>query len=160
MSKRYGLARPDEISGLSGREVLQAIVEGRLPQAPISQSNSFWIAEVGEGRAVFEGQTCAELCNPSGSVHGGWALLLIDSATACAAHSLLGPGLGTTSIETKANFTKPILVNTGLVRCEGRVIAPGRQIIVAEAQIKDSRGRTLAHGTSTIMVTGPRESLS
>jgi acyl-coenzyme A thioesterase PaaI-like protein len=38
------------------------------------------------------------------------------------------------------------------VRAEGRVIAQGKQIISAQAQILSPEGRVLAHGTSTIMI--------
>jgi uncharacterized protein (TIGR00369 family) len=85
-------------------------------------------------------------------VHGGWALTLIDSATGCAAHSTLPAGFGIATIETKANFTRPINKNTGRVRAEAHVVGRGRQIISAEARVTDSTGRVLAHGTSTVMV--------
>jgi acyl-coenzyme A thioesterase PaaI-like protein len=38
------------------------------------------------------------------------------------------------------------------VRCEGRVINQGRQIISAEAVVKGQDGRVLAHGTSPLLV--------
>ena len=42
---------------MSGLELLQAIVSGRLPRAPISALMGFDIEEVEEGRAVFAGTT-------------------------------------------------------------------------------------------------------
>lgn len=150
----YGLAGREDWARLSGRELLQAIVDGRLPQAPISQAMSFWIVEVGEGFAAFEGEPGAHLLNPAGGVHGGWALTLIDSATGCAGHSLLPAGVGYTTIETKGNFSRPIAKDTGRVRCEGRVISPGRQIITAEARVFGPDKRVLASGTSTLLVLG------
>lgn len=151
---RFGVATPDEIKGLSGKELLQAIIDGRLPQAPISQTLSFWIVEVGDGFAAFEGEPGAHLANPMGGVHGGWALTIIDSVAACAAHSLLPAGVGYTTIETKANFSRPISMDAGRVRAEARVAAQGRQIISAEAWVKARDGRLLAHGTSTVLVVG------
>jgi uncharacterized protein (TIGR00369 family) len=150
----YGLARPDEIAGKSGKEVLQAIIDGRLPQPPISKTLSFRIVEVGDGFAAFEGEPGAHLLNPLGTVHGGWALTLIDSAAACAGHSLLPAGVGYATVETKANFSRPITKDAGHLRCEGRAVSQGRQIISAEARVLDGEGRVLAHGTSTILVMG------
>jgi len=152
----YGVAGPEQWAKLSGRELLQAIVDGRLPQAPISEALGFWIVEVGEGFAAFEGQTGPNLRNPAGGVHGGWALTLIDSVTGCAGHSLLPAGVGYTTIETKGNFVRPIGKDTGRVRAEGRVISPGRQVITAEARITGPDGKVLAHGTSTLLVLGAR----
>lgn len=148
----YGLADPKEAASMSGKELLQAIIDGRLPQAPISKTLSFRIVEVGDGFAAFEGEPNADLLNPMGGVHGGWALTLIDSVAACAGHSLLPAGTGYTTIETKANFSRPITRDTGRVRAEARVVSQGRQIISSEARVMAADGRVLAHGTSTIML--------
>jgi uncharacterized protein (TIGR00369 family) len=148
----YGLATQEQIAGRSGREILQAIVDGELPQPWICETLSFRITEVGEGFAVFEGDTGPHLLNPMGSVHGGWALTLIDSVTGCAGLSLLPPGELFTSIETKANFSRPIFKDTGHVRAEGKVVSRGRQIISTEGRLLSIDGKVLAHGTSTLMV--------
>jgi uncharacterized protein (TIGR00369 family) len=150
----YGVANPKEVAGMTGKEFLQALSDGRLPAPPIMQPLTMWLIEVGDGTAVFEGESGPHLLNPQGTVHGGWALTLIDSATTCAALSLLPAGAGVTTIETKGNFSRPITKDTGRVRAEGRVVARGRRIISAEARVVDSGGRILAHGTATIMVLG------
>jgi uncharacterized protein (TIGR00369 family) len=153
---RYGVPAQDAIAGKTGREILQAIVDGVLPQAPISQTMSFWISEVGEGFAVFEGDPSRALLNPMGTVHGGWALTLIDSACACAAHSLLPAGSTYITVETKGNFARPITADAGRVRAEARVVAQGRKIISAEAKVSNPDGKVVAHGTSTLLVlSGP-----
>ena len=151
---RYGLPTAAEVAGKTGKEILQAIIDGELPQALVSQTLTFWLVEVGDGTAAFEGETGPHLLNPMGTVHGGWALTLIDSVAGCAGHSLLPAGTGYTTVETKANFTRPITRDTGHVRAEARAVGRGRQIISAEARITDASGRVLAHGTSTIMVLG------
>jgi uncharacterized protein (TIGR00369 family) len=150
----YGIAKPDDVAGMTGRQMLQAVIDRKLPAPPIAQTLSFWLAEVGDGTCVFEGDTGPHLLNPLGSVHGGWALTLIDSAAGCAAHTLLPADVGYATVETKANFTRPIKHDTGRVRAEGRVVSRGRQIITAEARILDAAGRILSHGTSTLMVFG------
>jgi uncharacterized protein (TIGR00369 family) len=147
-----GLPDPQQAAGMTGREFLQAIIDGRFPQPPIARTLSFRLAEVGEGFAAFEGEPGPQLCNPMGVVHGGWALTLLDSATGCAAHSLLPAGVSSTSIETKVNFSRAIRPDTGRVRAEGRVISQGRQIISTEGKLFGPDGRVLAHGTSTIFV--------
>jgi uncharacterized protein (TIGR00369 family) len=149
---QHGVANSPEAAGMSGKQALQAVIDGRLPPPPIGKVLSFRLVEVGDGFAAFEGEADAHLLNPLGTVHGGWAMALIDSATGCACHSLLPPGTGYTTIETKVNFSRPILPDTGRVRCEGRVISKGRRIISAQAQLLSADGKVLAHGTSTIMI--------
>jgi uncharacterized protein (TIGR00369 family) len=148
----YGVADPAKVRKMSGREHLQAMLDGRLPTPPIMKTLSFSLTEIGEGFAAFEGDTGPHLLNPLGIVHGGWALTLIDSATGCAAHTLVPAGGSYATIETKANFSRPITEDTGRVRAEGRAVGRGRRIISCEARVVDAKGRLLAHGTSTLMV--------
>ncbi len=152
----YDVLPRETIGAMTGRQVLEAIVDGRLPQAPISQVLNFWLTEVGDGFAVFEGEPAAQLLNPVGVVHGGWALTLLDSAGACAAHSLLPVGVGYTTLETKGNFSRPITPQTGRVRAEARVVSPGRQIISAEVRLLGPDRKILAHGTTTILALAGR----
>jgi len=149
---RYGIVPAAQAAKLSGRELLQGMLDGRFPAPPIMQTLTLRLIEVGEGTAVFEGEPGAHLLNPMGIVHGGWTMTLIDSATGCAAHTLLPAGAGYTTVETKVNFSRAIRADTGRVRCEGRVVNQGRQIISAEAVVKGEDGRVLAHGTSTLLV--------
>ncbi|HRD75599.1 MAG TPA: PaaI family thioesterase [Hyphomicrobiaceae bacterium] len=152
----FGNAPAEEIARLTGRGLLEAIISGRLPQPPICETLGFALVEVGEGTAAFEGEPSARLLNPLGAVHGGWLLTLVDSAGGCAAHSTIPPGVGFGTIETKANFSRPIRPDSGLVRAEGRVVGRGRQIISTDVRVTDAAGRLLGHGTSTLMVLAPR----
>ena len=65
------------------------------------------------GRAVFEMEPGPQHYNPIGSVHGGIALTLLDSAMGCAVHTLLEAGVGYTTLEVKTNFVRPITADTG-----------------------------------------------
>ena len=153
---RFGVATREEIAGLTGLEMLRAIIAGDRPAPPIAATMGFRLIEVGPGEAVFEGLPGPHLLNPLGGVHGGVALTLIDSAAGCAVHTELGPGIGYTTVETKVNFTRPIAADGGAVRCEGRVVTRGRQIATAEARLLSGEGKILAHGTSTLIILPPR----
>jgi uncharacterized protein (TIGR00369 family) len=148
----YGLADPKAAAALTGREFLQAIIRGDLPAPPMAKTLNFSLVEVGDGTAVFEGEPGEAFLNPMGSVHGGWALTLVDSATGCAGMTLLPPGATYTTIETKVNFSRPIAKDAGRVRTEAWVVSRGRRILSTEARVTDATGRVLAHGTSTLMV--------
>ena len=121
----------------------------------ISKSLNFWIGEVEKGRVVFAGEPGDESLNPMGAVHGGWALTMIDSACGCCAMSVLPPGVGYTTLETKGNMTRAIKPNSGIYRCEAKLLANGRQIITSDAKITGPDGKLYAHGTSTLMVLRP-----
>jgi uncharacterized protein (TIGR00369 family) len=148
----YGVAKPEAISELTGKEILQAIIEGRLPHPPISQTLTFWLVEIGDGCAAFEGEPGDHLLNPMGTAHGGWAMTLIDSAAGCAGYSLMPAGAGFRTVETKVHLSRPITSDAGRVRAEAHVVSQTRQIISTEARVTSRDGRILAHGTSTLMV--------
>ena len=150
-----GLPR-EKIASMTGLAVLRAIAAGELPGPGMGKTMGFRLVEVDEGRAVFEGTPGPQLLNPLGSVHGGYALTLIDSACGCAVHSELDAGVGYTTVETKVNFTRAIDPAGGPVRCEGRVLSRGRTIATADAFLRDESGRLLAHGTSTLIILTPR----
>jgi uncharacterized protein (TIGR00369 family) len=156
VNEQYGVCTPEQMAELSGLQLLQAMIDGRVPGPAISQTLGFRLVEVEAGRAVFEGDTGPHLLNPLGSVHGGFALTLIDSAAGCAVHTLLAAGTGYTTVETKANFTRAISADAGTIRCEGRVLHHGRQIATAEATLTGADGKLLAHGTSTLIILPPR----
>ena len=151
----YGVCKPEDVAEMSGREMLEAMLAGRLPAPPIGKTLGFRLVEIDEGVAIFEADPGPHLLNPLGSVHGGWAMTLIDSATGCALHTLLHAGVGYTTVETKVNMTRPIRPTDGTVRCKGRVVTRGRQIATAEAQLLSEDGKVLAHGTSTLMIRHP-----
>ena len=137
---------------LSGMEYIQAIFRGELPAPPISELMGFRGVEAEPGRAVFEMEPGPQHYNPIGSVHGGIALTLLDSAMGCAVHTTLGAGVGYTTLEVKTNFVRPIKADTGLIRCEGTVIHEGSRVVTAEGKVTDAAGKLLAHGTTTCLL--------
>ena len=50
-----GVARPDQIAGKTGLEVMQAMLAGEIPHAEIARTLDFALVEVGPGLAVFQG---------------------------------------------------------------------------------------------------------
>ncbi|HET9507948.1 MAG TPA: PaaI family thioesterase [Gaiellaceae bacterium] len=137
---------------LSGMDYVRAIFAGELPPPPIATLMGFRGVEAEPGRAVFEILPGDEHYNPIGSVHGGVALTLLDSAMGCAVHTLLEAGVGYATLEVKANFVRPITSETGLVRCEGTVLHAGSRVATAEGRVVDAAGRLLAHGTTTCLI--------
>lgn len=156
MTTQFGLATPEQMASRSGIEFLRAMIAGEIPAATIARTLNFRLVEVDPGRAVFECVVGPDVLNPLGSVHGGIALTLIDSAAGCALHTELEPGFGYSTVETKVNFTRPISSDSGTIRAEGKVLTRGRQIATAEARLISSDGKLLAHGTSTLIILATR----
>ena len=141
----------DVAPGLSGLEQLRALMaSARRPG--IGESLQFTLTEVSEGRAVFEGVPGAHAYNPIGTVHGGYAATLLDSACGCAVHSSLAAGQGYTTLELKVAYHKAMTSKTGLVRAVGTVVSLGRRAAFAEARLEDASGRLLASASSTLLV--------
>jgi uncharacterized protein (TIGR00369 family) len=69
-----------------------------------------------------------------------------------AVHSMLPAGTGYTTLEFKISFIRGMTEDTGAIRIEGRVLNVGRRAATAEARITDSKGRLLAHATTTCLV--------
>jgi len=135
----------------TGLEQLRALRDsGRA--AAIGETLGFSLAEVEEGRVVFEATPDRRVYNPIGTVHGGFAATLLDSACGCAVHSKMSASQGYTTLELKVAYHKAMTDQTGLVRAEGRVVSVGRRAAFAEATLTDSAGRLYASATSTLLV--------
>lgn len=147
-----GVSTLDEIRKRSGLDFLLAIGQGDLPSPPICHTLRFWPVEVEPGRMVFQGTPGAEHYNPIGSVHGGYAATLLDSAVGCAVQSMLPQGSGYTTLELKINYVRALTTQSGPVRAEGKVIQVGRQAATAEGRLIDSAGKLYAFATTTCLV--------
>lgn len=132
------------------RRVRALLASGGQP--PIGETLDFALVEVELGRAVFESVPGRHAYNPMGTVHGGYAATLLDSACGIAVASRLGSGEGFTTIELKVVYHKAMTAETGPVRAEGVVVSMGRRIAYTEAKLLDRDGRLLASATSTLLV--------
>jgi uncharacterized protein (TIGR00369 family) len=137
-----------DLDGLSQLRALMA--SGRKPGILVALDFEF--AEVEAGRAVFMGTPGEHAYNPIGTVHGGYAATLLDSACGCAVHSRLSASQGYTTLELKVAYHKPITKDTGRLRAEGRVLSFGRRAAFAEAKLTDAGGKLYASATSTLLV--------
>jgi uncharacterized protein (TIGR00369 family) len=147
-----GVARPEQIAGMTGLEVMQAMLRGDIPYAAIAKTLDFTIVEVDAGRAVFQGTPGPAHLNPMGGIHGGWYATLLDSALGCAIHTLMPPGRGYTTAELGVNLVKAIGPKAPRVRAEGKVVHCGRQLATAEARLFGPDGTLYAHATTTCLV--------
>ena len=147
-----GVARPDEVAGLDGLALMQAMLRGDLPYPHIADTMDFMLVEVGPGRAVFQGLPQGRHLNPMGTVHGGWYATLLDSAVGCAVHTTMPAGRAYTTAELSVNLVRGAVPGREPLRAIGQVIHSGRQLATAEGRIVDAAGKVYAHATTTCLV--------
>ena len=147
-----GVARPEQIAGKSGMEMMQAMLRGDIPYAAIAHTLDFLVIEIGDGTATFQGTPLPRHFNPMGTVHGGWFATLLDSALGCAVHTKMPPGRGYTTAELSVNIVRALTPKVHRVRAIGRVIHCGRQLATADAQLIGPDGTLYAHATTTCLV--------
>jgi uncharacterized protein (TIGR00369 family) len=136
---------------MTGAEQLRSLMEsGSI--ARIGATLGFDLVEVEEGRVAFEGTPGPHVLNPIGTVHGGYAATLLDSACGCAVHSKLSSTQAYTTLELKVSYHKAMTERTGVVRAEGWVVTMGRRAAFAEARLIDANGTLYATATSTLLV--------
>ena len=151
-SKTYGTVSADRQKEMSGLEFVQGLVNGTLPLNTIAETLGYDITEAVSGRVVVTATPNGAHLNPAGTVHGGLAATLLDSAMGLAVQTTLEKGVGQTTLEFKISLVRPITAETGLIKAEGIVLSRGRRVGTAEGRVTDSQGRLLAHGTTTCLI--------
>jgi uncharacterized protein (TIGR00369 family) len=151
-----GVATPQQLAGMDGLQMMQAMLRGELPYPPIAKTLDFSLIHVERGVAIFQGRPGYGHYNPLGSVHGGWFATLLDSALGCAVHTALPAGKAYTTLEIKINLVRALTTQVSRVRAEGRTVHVGGQTATAEARLVGPDGKLYAHGSTTCLVFQPR----
>jgi uncharacterized protein (TIGR00369 family) len=151
-AKTYGTVSASERKQMSGLEFVRGLADGSLPLNTMAQTLGYDVVEAANGRVVVTAKPNANQLNPAGTVHGGLAATLLDSCMGLAIQSMLEKGFGSTTLEFKISFVRPITPETGLISAEGVVLNCGSRVGTAEGRITDTQGKLLAHGTTTCLI--------
>ena len=135
----YGIVPIDVMASMSGLDFVRAIFARRLPEPPIMQTVEPFDCTVEPGAVVIHSVPGLRHYNPIGSVHGGYAAILLDSAMGLAVQSTLPAGTGYATLEFKISFVRGMSETSGVIRTEGRVLNAGRRVATAEARITDAK---------------------
>lgn len=144
----------DAMSRLDGLGQLRAIGEGLVPPPPVMHTVDMNLFEAERGSVTCGFKVDTFHYNPLGGVHGGMISTLLDTAAGCSVHSTLEVGEGYTSLDLTVKFLRPVTVDSGQLRCVGKVVSRGRRTALAEAQLFDENDKLLAHATSSCMIFG------
>ena len=148
----YGVVSIEKMASMPGLNFVRGIFARQLPEPPIMQTVEPFDCSAETGVVVIHSVPGLRHYNPIGSVHGGYAAILLDSAMGLAVQTTLPAGNGYTTLEFKISFVRGMSEASGTVRTEGRVLNAGRRVATAEARITDAKGRLLAHATTTCLV--------
>ena len=150
--RTYGTVSEEQQRAMTGLAFVKGLADGTLPLNTIAKTLGYDIVEADEGRVVITAQPGGLHLNPAGTVHGGLAATMLDGCMGLAIQSTLDQGIGSTTLEFKISFLRPILPDTGVIRAEGVVLGRGRRVGTAEGRVTDGKGRLLVHGTTTCLI--------
>lgn len=151
-NKTFGTVSAELKKEMTGLQFVQGLADGTLPLNTLARTLGYDVAEAADGRVVVYAEPSDLHLNPSGTVHGGFAAVLLDSCMGLAIQSTLEKGMAQTTLEFKISLVRPITPETGPIKAEGVVLSRGRRIGTAEGRITDDEGRLLAHGTTTCLI--------
>lgn len=114
---------------------------------PFSAVLGFRYIGLENGEAVVEADPGPEHCNGGGIVHGGFLASLLDTTSGWAAHSGLAADSAAPHVQLSVQYVRAALPGTVLV-CRGRVVAAGRRISSAEAEITQN-GKVIARAITS-----------
>lgn len=150
--RQYGTVDAAQRKEMTGLAFVRGLASGALPHNTMAGTLGYEIVEAEKGRVVVIAEPKDTHLNPSGAVHGGLAATMLDSCMGLAIQTMLGEGIGSTTLEFKISFVRPIMPETGPIRAEGTVISQGRRVGTAEGRVTDGSGRLLVHGTTTCLI--------
>ena len=140
-----------EILEIPGLDMMQGILDGIYPAAPIAKVLNFRVHAVEKGNVVFRGTPNLDSRNPMGTIHGGWYGTILDSAMACAVMTTLSVGKIQTTLEFKVNIIRPIPMGVE-VDAIGTVEHSGKSTGVAVGTLVDVKTRKLYASSSTTCI--------
>jgi len=138
-------------------EHLKAVIHA-INLGPFFQHMSMRVIDLGTGYSIVEVDICREHRNPFGGIHGGVYAAAIDTAAYWSAYCDLPEDTGLVSMDLKVDFLAPVSDQRVIITAE--TIKSGKTIYLAEAKMTDINGKILGHGTSKLMVTPSKQSMS
>lgn len=139
-------------ASMDGLSFVRAVMEQRIPTAPMHELMGIVIESVEFGSVVFTCVPDESTYNAIGTVHGGLVCTLLDAVIGGATHTTMPVGKGFSSIEIKVNYLKAVERSSGKLTASGTVVKSGSRVAFAEGAVKDVSGALVATSSSTLLV--------
>lgn len=117
-----------------------------------NRHNGIVISDFSDGFCVVEGELTPEAKNPMGTAHGGFIYSLCDVAAGVAVRLAGKPGV---TLGSDVHFLHPS--RGARLRCEGRIVKDGRNIVVVDTCVFDENGTMTAKGIFEMFITPQEE---
>lgn len=106
---------------------------------------------VEEGVAEVSFEVKPEMHHAGGSMHGSHYFKILDDAAFFAAASLNGDQFMATA-QFNIYLMRPVV--SGVIRAEGKVLSPGKRMVLAEAVAYNEAGKVIGRGRGSFMPSG------
>ena len=129
-----------------------ALLEKTFRQVPYVGLLGLEFVAAERGTATFALEVREEVTRMGGIVHGGAVVSLMDTAAACAVHTLLEPGGRTVTVDLTVHFLSP--ATSGRVEARATVLRRGRRVIILGVEARNGDGALIATSTMTYYAQG------
>ena len=144
-----GTLAADAITATSGLELLRRQLGGHLPRPPIDHLTGIRLTAAEEGCVTFAMPAGGWGTNEFGTLYGGLLALLASSAGSAAVQTTAPVGTPFAALDMKINVLRPVLPDGSEVTATATVIHAGRSLAIANTEIVDATGQTVALATGT-----------
>nr|WP_030164668.1 PaaI family thioesterase [Spirillospora albida] len=136
---------------LSGAELIRAIGEGRFPEvSDVASYIGQRITGADPGRVDIAWTPGERLCNPGGTVHGGYIAMILDNAVCLAATSTCDVFMPMLTLNLNVDYLRAVHAGETYT-VTGTCVHPGRTRMFSTAAITDAAGRPLAQASASVI---------
>ncbi len=129
---------------------LEKLSSGEDVDNPVLDFLGMKLEEFREGYVRFSMDIRSGFKQGMGVMQGGLTVAFADESAAHCAMTVLAPGEGITTLELKNDFLS--IAREGRLTAESTVFKKGRQIVIVDTLVTDSRGKNISRCSATLMI--------
>ncbi|WP_433477723.1 PaaI family thioesterase [Spirillospora sp. CA-142024] len=136
---------------LSGADFIQAMADRRLPEiSDISDYIGQVVTSAEPGRVEIAWTPDEKLCNPGGTVHGGFIAMILDNAVCMGASSTCERFMPMLTLNLNVDYLRGVRAGETYT-VTGTCVHAGGTRMVSNAVITDGRGRPVAQASASVI---------
>ena len=137
---------------LSGLDVMRGLIAGELPAPPVANFTGLRWTEVHEGTAVLAVPMSGWFNSPAMRIYGGAIAWVADVCLSGAVQTVVTSRTAFAPLDIKVHFVRPVKADDRDLVARGRVVHRGRTLAVAEAELVNADGKTVALATGSTLI--------